>query len=283
MDTIQEAHTTPSGAGAQSLEAKYRELKEILSRLESVVVAFSGGVDSTLLLRVAVDVLGPERVLAVTADSETYPSRELADAKALAASMGAAHRVVETSELSIPGYAANDRNRCYFCRHNLFEYLLPVQKEGGYHNVVYGLIADDMGDFRPGIRAAIEKGVRGPLQEASLSKEEVRTLSKQLGLSTWNKPALACLSSRVAFGERITREKLSMIDSAEEYLKSFGISQVRVRTHGDIARIEVDPEDIARIVAERSKISQKLRSLGYKYVTLDLGGYKSGSMNEGLE
>lgn len=270
------------GIISRPLEEKYARLREILSRLESAVVAFSGGVDSTLLLRVAADVLGPDHVLAVTADSETYPSRELAEARRLAAEIGVPHEVVETSELAIPGYAKNDRNRCYFCRHNLFEYLLPIQVERGYRNVVYGLIADDMGDFRPGIRAAIEKGVRGPLQEASLSKEEVRALSRRLGLPTWNKPALACLSSRVAFGEHITREKLSMIDAAEEFLHSLGIVQVRVRVHGDIARIEVEPQDLARIVNERSRILEKMKGLGYKYVTLDLAGYRSGSMNQGL-
>jgi len=268
---------------SDTLDAKYEKLASILEDLESVLVAFSGGVDSTLLLRAAVDALGNENVLAVTADSETYPSRELAEARSIAEELGVRHMVCETSELEIPGYAENNRNRCYFCRHNLFEYLFPIQRAEGMRNVIYGLITDDLGDFRPGIRAAIEKGVRGPLQEAELGKEEVRELSRRLGLPNWNKPALACLSSRVAFGERITREKLRMIDGAEEYIRGLGVKQVRVRTHGEIARIEVDPEDLGRILESRALISERLRRLGYKYVTLDLAGYETGSMNRGIE
>lgn len=264
------------------LEAKYGRLRSILGNLESVLIAFSGGVDSTLLLKTALDTLGKEHVLAVTADSETYPSRELEEAKSIAAALGARHRIVETSELSVPGYARNDRNRCYFCRHNLFDYLRPIQREENIAHIVYGLITDDAGDFRPGIRAAIERGVRGPLQEAGLSKEDVRTLSKQLNLHTWDKPSLACLSSRVAFGEQITEEKLKMIDSAEEFIRSLGVSQARVRTHGRVARIEVEPKDIAKIVDARETVVGKLKELGYKHVALDLSGYRSGSMNEDL-
>ncbi|HUX50334.1 MAG TPA: ATP-dependent sacrificial sulfur transferase LarE [Spirochaetia bacterium] len=265
-----------------TLPEKYELLKGSLRALKRVLVAFSGGVDSALLLRVAVDELGSQNVLAVTADSETYPARELEDAKRLAADMGVPHRLVSTSELAVPGYAANDRNRCYFCRHNLFEYLIPIQQQGGYDHIVYGLITDDLGDFRPGIRAAIEKGVKGPLQEAFMSKDDVRELSRMLALPTWDKPALACLSSRIAFGEVITREKLLMVDNAEEFIRGLGVTQVRVRTHGDVARIEVEPDDIALVVGQRESISRKLRELGYKYVTLDLAGYRSGSMNPGL-
>lgn len=264
------------------LDSKYRNLNQILGELDSVLVAYSGGVDSTFLLRAAIDTLGRERVLAVTADSETYPSRELEEATRIAEALGARHMVCKTSELEIPGYAENNRNRCYFCRHNLFEYLSPIQSSEGLDHIIYGLIADDMGDFRPGIRAAIEKGVRGPLQEAGIGKDEVRTLSRALDLPTWNKPALACLSSRVAFGERITREKLSMIDKSEEFIRGLGIRQVRVRTHGDIARIEVEPADAAKILESREEVFERLRALGYKYVTLDLAGYESGSMNRGL-
>jgi len=272
----------PSDAQALSLEEKYERLKVILAGLKSVVVAYSGGADSTLLLKVALDVLGPTKVLAVTADSETYPTRERREAREIAELLGAPHRIVETSELSVPGYAANNRDRCYFCRHNLFEYLLPIAAELGYDHVTYGLIADDLGDFRPGVRAAIERGVRGPLQEALFTKKEVRELSRRLDLPTWNKPALACLSSRVAYGERITKEKLEMIDRAEELIRELGFGQVRVRIHGDVARIEVTSEEIPRLVESRQKIVQALRSYGCRFVTVDLAGYESGSMNRSL-
>jgi pyridinium-3,5-biscarboxylic acid mononucleotide sulfurtransferase len=265
------------------LRHKYEALEETIAKLESVVVAYSGGVDSALLLRVAIDVLGAERVLAVTADSETYPRRELEAARALAHRIGARHEVVRTSELEIPGYAENNRERCYFCRRNLFEYLEPLRQSGGYAYIAYGLITDDIGDFRPGVRAAVEKGVRGPLKDAALGKAEVRELSYALGLPTWNKPSLACLSSRVQFGERITREKLNMIDEAEEHIRSFGVEQVRVRSHNGTARIEVEEEDIETVMSNRTDIHRRLHELGFQFVSVDLAGYRSGSMNRGLE
>ncbi len=265
-----------------TVKDKCKRLKDILREMERVVVAFSGGVDSTFLLKVAYDVLGKDNVLAVTANSETYPQRELEEAKILADLIGVQHQIIETSELSIPGYTENDQNRCYFCKNSLFEHVVPIMKEKGYHNVIYGLIADDMNEHRPGMRAAEEHGVRGPLQEVQLFKEEIRALSKELEIPTWNKPSFACLSSRIAYGEEITQEKLTKVEKSEEYLRNLGIRQVRVRTHEEIARIEVEPNDMSLVLAKHDEIMNQLQQFGYKFVTLDLQGYKSGSMNKVL-
>ncbi|MCI2255746.1 ATP-dependent sacrificial sulfur transferase LarE [Domibacillus sp. PGB-M46] len=264
-------------------EEKYGKLQEILRDMESVVVAFSGGVDSTFLLKAAIDTLGKKNVLAVTADSETYPSSELQEARALAKQIGAPHLVIETSELAIPGYTENDQNRCYFCKSSLFDHLIPVLEKQGFQNIVYGVIADDMNEFRPGMKAAKEKGIRGPLQEANLFKEEIRVLSRERGLPTWDKPSFACLSSRIAYGETITKEKLTKVEKAEAYLKSLSIRQVRVRTHGETARIEVEPGDMPLVLQYHTAIDKRLKQFGYKYVSLDLAGYKSGSMNKSLK
>jgi uncharacterized protein len=265
-----------------SIEQKYEQLGDILQSMGKVLVAFSGGVDRTFLLKAALAFLGPERVLAVTADSETYPEREKHEAIALAKAMGAPHEVIHTSELNIPGYAENPTNRCYFCKNELFSHLIPIAEARGYDAVVFGAIADDLGEHRPGLTAAHDRGVRAPMIEANLRKSEIRHLSRSMGLSTWDKPSFACLSSRIPYGELITQEKLSMIDLAESFLMQLGFRQVRVRQHEKLARIEVPPTDIPDLVAVSDTVDAKLREIGYSYVSVDLRGYRSGSLNEVL-
>ncbi|MBU7318784.1 ATP-dependent sacrificial sulfur transferase LarE [Paenibacillus oleatilyticus] len=266
----------------QVIDQKYAKLGEILQSMNKVVVAFSGGVDSAFLLKAALEFMGKDRVLAITADSETYPEREKLEAIALAGSLGAPHEVIHTSELDIPGYAENPTNRCYFCKNSLFDHLIPIARARGYEHVVFGAIADDLGEHRPGLQAAHERGVRAPLLEAGIKKSEIRHLSRKFGLVTWDKPSFACLSSRIPYGEAITAEKLSMIDRAEDFLIQLGFRQVRVRQHDTLARIEVPASELADVLAVAETVHAKLKEIGYAYVTMDLKGYRSGSLNEVL-
>ena len=258
-------------------------LKEYIASLESVAVAFSGGVDSTLLLKVAHDVLG-DKAIAVTAKSVSFPERELNEAKTFCADNNIKQIICESEELEIEGFRDNPRNRCYLCKKELFTKILAIARENNIANVVEGSNLDDLGDYRPGLQAIEELGIKSPLRAAGLSKAEVRELSWELGLKTWDKPSFACLASRFVYGERITPEKLNMVGKAEDLLISLGFKQVRVRIQGDIARIEVLPEDFARIIQDdtRTKIYDTLKNLGFSYVTLDLKGYRTGSMNETL-
>ncbi len=265
-------------------EIKLQELQNILSEMGSVLISYSGGVDSTFLLKVARDVLG-DNVIAVTARSLTYPIRELKEAETLARKLEVKHLIIDSEEIDIPGFSHNPPDRCYFCKKELFSKLKEIARQEGMDYVADGCNLDDMDDFRPGTKAAEEAGVRSPLKEAKLTKDDIRELSAQLGLPTWDKPSVACLASRFPYGDAITAEGLKMVGEAEEYLYGLGFKQLRVRHHKDMARIEVPPEDIETFFEGdlREKVVRHLKEVGYNYVTLDLQGYRTGSMNEVLD
>lgn len=261
-------------------DEKLAYLEEILRECESALVAFSGGVDSTFLLKVARDVLG-EGVLAVTARSETYSDSEMKDANKLAETLGVRHLTIMTDELSDPRFMKNPPDRCYWCKKELFSRLKSLAREHGLQHVLDGATADDKDDYRPGMRAAREMDVRSPLLEACLGKDDIRLLSKRMGLPTWNKPSLACLASRFPFGTPLSAETMAMVGDAENVLWALGFSQVRVRHHGETARIEVPEDEITRLWGKeiREDVVKKLKKIGYRYVTVDLEGYRTGSMN----
>ena len=263
------------------IEAKLTRLRTLLRETGGIAIAFSSGVDSTFLLKVAHEELG-EKAIAVTARSHSFPKREQDEAAAFCAREGIRQVVVDSEELAIPGFRQNPANRCYLCKKELFTKILEIARAEGLSAVAEGSNMDDLGDYRPGLQAVRELGIRSPLREAGLTKAEIRELSRALGLPTWNKPSFACLASRFPYGEEITVERLARVERAEQYLLDLGFGQVRVRSHGDLARIELCAADIPKAIEQREKIHAALKSFGFAYVALDLQGYRTGSMNEVL-
>ena len=264
------------------MNSKLESLKDYLKSLGSVAVAFSSGVDSTFLLYVAHQVLG-DKTVAVTASSCSFPKREYDEAIDFCRKNGIRQFVVQSEELDIPGFRSNPVNRCYLCKHELFEKILSIAKKEGIAYVCEGSNMDDNGDFRPGLKAVAELGIKSPLRECGLYKDEIRAFSKELGLPTWNKQSFACLASRFVYGETISEKKLSMVDKAEQLLLDMGFRQVRVRIHGEnLARIEVLPDELPRLIENRTEIASRLKEYGFAYMTADLFGYRTGSMNETL-
>jgi len=258
--------------------SKLESARAIVRDLSSVLVAYSGGVDSSLLLKLALDELG-DRAVAVLASSPAYPESEQEEARILARNLGARLVDVTTNEVELEAYKRNHPDRCFHCKEELFETLEPVRRDLGLDHIAYGATADDADDHRPGHGSAVRRGIRFPLLEAGLGKAEIRAAARRLGLPNWNKPSFACLSSRIPHGTEVTVDALRQIESAEASIKALGFTQVRVRHHGDVARIEVEPAEIARLIANREQVVDALRAAGYKFVSLDLEGYASGSLN----
>ena len=269
---------------SKELLEKYEQLKAYLKSLESVAVAFSSGVDSTFLLFASKEALN-DNVIAVTASSCSFPKRELNEAKKYCEENGIRHEICQSEELEIEGFSHNPKNRCYLCKHELFEKILKIAEREGIKTVVEGSNLDDNGDYRPGLQAVAELDIKSPLRHIGFTKDEIRVLSKYFNLPTWNKQSFACLSSRFVYGETISEEKLSMVDKAEQLLLDLGFHQVRVRIHNMIARIEIMPEEFEKLISEdvRSLIAVKFKEYGFEYVTMDLIGYRTGSMNEVLK
>ena len=265
---------------AHSIDQKLTICRSILLDMKSMVVAFSAGVDSTFLLALAVDVLGRDQVLAAIGVSPSLPQRELAAARQLTAQIGVELQELPTGELNDPRYTSNPADRCFFCKHDLFSRLAPVARTRGLRAIVSGANADDARDFRPGLRAGAELGIRNPLMEASLTKPDVRELSRRMGLSTWDKPAMACLASRVPYGQTITPGRLARVERAEQAIRDMGFRQVRVRDHETLARIEVPAEDLQRLLEARLDAITKLKACGYTFISMDIEGFRSGSSNE---
>jgi len=277
---MQPTQTSPTKEQLQ----KYDDLKTILKTYGSVAVAFSSGVDSTFLLYAAKEALG-DKAIAVTAHSCSFPERELKETKAFCENHNIRQFIFDSEELDIEGFSQNPKNRCYLCKRELFQKIINIAADNGITVIAEGSNLDDNGDYRPGLQAVAELGIKSPLREIGFTKADIRALSRHLGLPTWNKQSFACLASRFVYGETITEEKLGMVDRAEQLLLDLGFHQMRVRIHGTMARIEVMPEEFPKLIEEdiRTRITTTLKSIGFTYITMDLIGYRTGSMNEVLK